>query len=574
MSLNKKIFINNTTLFFILTFSFFINHYYGFKGLTPLDDFLNFNCGYRILSGDIPFKDYYSVTGPVLCIIQNFFYKIFGVSWFSLVVHASVLNVILCAVFYFYLKKMDTPYYLIILLCLGISILGYPNNGVPGVDHHGWILSICSLLFFYLGLLKKNRIILILSPIFLFISFLVKQVPSSYFFILIVFLYFYYGFKDKKFYSIKALLLISIGCILSLILILKFNNIKINEFIEQYIYLSLDLGSNRFSILNFGFLKENLSKIYFLFFLIIPLLINYFCLFKKFGKNIDKKINLNFVISLFLIIICYIYELHTNNSAMSFIVLPIIVFLIYQLQSELRNFNFLNYIYSFLIFYCWFRLAQNNFSFAIFELIIFLIIIIFFFIKRKKIFYTQSLLIIYFIFATFFYFQTSIESRKYKGIDKNRKYLSFNGEAINKKFKNLNWKTSYNLGKEDEIKDYLFKIDLLKKLDNNFIFITDYQIYNNILNLKDYSPVKYWHTNVSYPGKDSKFRLKFEIFFKNKIIKNNIKYIFIDSKASVFQESIEDYDFLNNCSLKINNFDNDNILIYQIDNFCIKDYKL
>ena len=79
---------------------------------------------------------------------------------------------------------------------------------------------------------------------------------------------------------------------------------------------------------------------------------------------------------------------------------------------------------------------------------------------------------------------------------------------------------------------------------------------------------------MSYPDKDSKFRLKFEIFFKNKIIKNNIKYIFIDSKASVFHESIEDYDFLNNCSLKINNFDNDNILIYQIDNFCIKDYKL
>ena len=156
MSLNKKIFINNITLFFLLTFSFFINHYYGFKGLTPLDDFLNFNCGYRILSGDIPFKDYYSITGPVLCIIQNFFYKIFGVNWFSLVAHASVSNVILCTVFYFYLKKMDTPYYLIILLCLGISILGYPNNGVPGVDHHGWILSICSLLFFLFRFVKKK----------------------------------------------------------------------------------------------------------------------------------------------------------------------------------------------------------------------------------------------------------------------------------------------------------------------------------------------------------------------------------------------------------------------------------
>ena len=138
------------------------------------------------------------------------------------------------------------------------------------------------------------------------------------------------------------MLLISIGCILSLILILKFNNIKINEFIEQYIYLSLDLGSNRFSILNFVFLKENLFKIYFLFFLIIPLLINYFWLFKKFGKNIDKKINLNFIISLFLIIICYIYELHTNNSAMSLLFYQLLFFNL-PITIEL-NFNFKLYI--------------------------------------------------------------------------------------------------------------------------------------------------------------------------------------------------------------------------------------
>ena len=573
MSLNKKIFINNITLFFLLTFSFFINYYYGFRALTPLDDFLNFNCGYRVLSGDIPFKDYYSITGPVLCIIQNFFYKVFGVNWLSFVAHASVLNVILCWVFYFYLKKMDTPYYLIIILCLGISILGYPNNGVPGVDHHGWILSICSLLFFYLGLLKRNRKILILSPIFIFLSFLIKQVPSSYFFILIIFLYFYYGIKNKEFYSIKLLSLISIGCILSLILFLKIYDIKIYTFIEQYIYLSLDLGSNRFDILNFEFLKEKLSKIYFLIFLIVPLIINYFYFLKKFKKNIDKNITLNFIISFALIIISYIYELHTNNSAMSFIILPIVVFLIYQLQSNSKNNNFLNYTYSFLIFYSWLRLAQNSFSFAIFEFIIFSIIIFLFLIKRKKVFFTQSLLIIYFIFSTFFYFQTSVESRKYKDIDKNIKYLSFDGKEISKKFKNLDWRTSYNLSKEDEKREYLFKLDLLKKLDDNFIFITDYQIYNNILSLKDYSPVKYWHTNVSYPDKNSKFRLRFEIFFKKKIIKDNIKYLIIDNKASVFQESIEDYDFLNNCSSKINEFHN-NILIYQIDNFCIKDYKL
>ena len=78
MSLNKKVLLNTFSFLFLITFSFFINQYYGFKGITPLDDFLNYNCGYRILQGDIPFKDYYSVTGALLCSIQSIFYKFFG----------------------------------------------------------------------------------------------------------------------------------------------------------------------------------------------------------------------------------------------------------------------------------------------------------------------------------------------------------------------------------------------------------------------------------------------------------------------------------------------------------------
>ena len=346
MILNKKILINNITLLFLLIFSFFINQYYGYRGLTPLDDFLNFNCGYRILTGDIPFKDYYSITGPALCIIQNFFYKVFGINWFSLVIHASIFNVILCGIFYFLLKKEKITNYLIILFCVCISILGYPNNGVPGVDHHAWVLGLSSLLLFYQGLIQKDKTIFILSPVLLFMSFLVKQVPSAYFFILILFIYFSYSMRDKKFYLLKELIIMSAVSIFFLVFLLKVYDIGLNKFIEQYIYLSLNLGSNRFDIIDLSFFKEKLSSIYFLFFLIFPVVINYFHFFKKLKTTTDyKKIKLDFHISLFLIFISYVYELHTNNSAMSFIVLPIVVFFIYQIQCKIKNIHFLNYIY-------------------------------------------------------------------------------------------------------------------------------------------------------------------------------------------------------------------------------------
>jgi len=287
MSLNKKILYNGITFLILLIFSFFINQYYGYQGLTPLDDFLNYNCGYRILIGDIPFKDYYSVTGPVLCLTQSFFYKLFGVSWFSLVVHASVLNCIFCGIFYFFLKKIKVNIYFIFLFCISLSVLGYPNNGVPGVDHHAWILSLCSLLFFYVGLIQKNKIIFLLSPILLFIGFLVKQVPSAYFLVLISFVYFIYSIKKKNFYLFKELCFISLACIFVLIFALKIYSIEISDFIEQYFYLSLNLGSNRLEGISYDFFQEKLSNIYFLFFLILPLIINYIFFYYKLRKDFE-----------------------------------------------------------------------------------------------------------------------------------------------------------------------------------------------------------------------------------------------------------------------------------------------
>ena len=72
-------FRNNVTYYlkvlFLILFSSFISYYYGFKGIIPLDDFVNLNSGYRFYTGDLPFRDYYEVTGPVLNFAGFFFSK-------------------------------------------------------------------------------------------------------------------------------------------------------------------------------------------------------------------------------------------------------------------------------------------------------------------------------------------------------------------------------------------------------------------------------------------------------------------------------------------------------------------
>ena len=76
------------------------------------------------------------------------------------------------------------------------------------------------------------------------------------------------------------------------------------------------------------------------------------------------------------------------------------------------------------------------------------------------------------------------------------------------------WIANYGINQDDEIKSINYKINLLKELDGNFIFISDYQIFNSILGIRDFSPVKYWHTGVSYPDITSHNRSNFEIFLK------------------------------------------------------------
>ncbi len=571
MSLNKKVLLNTSSFLFLITFSFFINQYYGFKGITPLDDFLNYNCGYRILQGDIPFKDYYSVTGALLCSIQSIFYKFFGINWNSFVMHASIFNSFLCGVFYFFLKKFKISNLVTLIFCLSISTLAYPNNGVPGVDHHSWILSLTSLLFFYLAFYEKNNKYIVISALLLFFAFLVKQVPSSYFLILFFFLYLFLSIKNKKIYFLKELITTIILILIFLLLFFKTYLINIYLFFDQYILLSLNLGSNRIESANLDFILEKISNIYFLFFLIIPLAVKgYFILFFH-KKELDDFLFLNFIICILIIFISIFYEILTNNSVMTFITLPIVVFFLYQIQKKIGEIKLLKYVYIILIFYSWLRLFQFDIVASLLN-ILFITIFFIFFYSKKNFFANQNLLILYLIFSSYYYFQTSVDFRKYKDVNIYNRDLIFDGSKIDEKFKNVQWITSYGINQDDEIKSINYKINLLKELDGNFIFISDYQIFNSILGIRDFSPVKYWHTGVSYPDITSHNRSNFEIFFKNKLIKKNIKYIILDDKASVFEENIEDYKFLYECLKITKKTDDYNIEIYELDNFCLRKF--
>ena len=561
MIYKKKIEIFNIII--LIFISFFINYYFGHQGLMPLDDLQNFNAGYRVLTGDFPFIDYYSITGPILDIWQSVIYKIFGVSWSSLVIHSSILNSLYTLIIYFFLRLHNFHIFHIFCYSLSAGILMYPPAGNPTVEHHSLIMSLIAFIFFIIGLKNNNRFYLIISPIFFVIAFFIKQVPTAYFIIFATLVYFFQIYKKIDLISFKVLALSSLFSLFVVSIYFFINKVPITLLFDQYIVIAMDLGESRFNQISLSSIYDNISKLFFLLFLLIPSFI-------FFIKDNNKS---SFIILVGLSFIVCFYEIHSNNQPITFALLPLFLGLLHH--DFLINGNrskFTEYFFYIIISYAFFRILRFEF----FYFFIYLFILIFLFYKKFFNHNLQNLnylFIIYLAITTCFYFEKYIKIRSWDDLKKNDLQSSFKGGQIDVMFKNLNWKTVYFQDTNKEKQTINELLVYLKKLDKNYhyIMITDYQIYNAILNRKDFSPLKYWFAGATYPHLNNPNRKKFEIFFKKKIIDNDIQEIIIDGTANFNDNDLNEFKWLKSCLIQNTDyfFTNDSIKIYNIKKKCI-----
>ena len=174
------------TIIIILS-AYLINNYFGFLGINGGDSFQTFDSGSRVLKGDLPFRDYWSVDGgPAIDIMQGLFFKIFGIDWSSYGIHASVLNSIFAFSVYLFsrLNNISETKSLLFAILGGLTM--YPAAGTPQVDHHSIIIGSLSLIFFFELLKKKNFKPLIFIPTIFLFCFFLKQVPTAYYSIAIL----------------------------------------------------------------------------------------------------------------------------------------------------------------------------------------------------------------------------------------------------------------------------------------------------------------------------------------------------------------------------------------------------
>ena len=212
--------------------------YFGFVAINPIDNFTNYNSGYLLLKGNIPFKDYWVTTGPLLDFLQFLIFKINGLNWGSYVLHALILNSLFTILLYFIFRKFNLEQKYSFIYSLSTGLIFYSQIGNPFVDHHSSLFSILSILFLILGINSKNSLFWFLVPIFLVLGFLSKQTPTSYLAIIIIIFTFYNFVFFKNYKNISFAIFSSILIICFLLTLFYHLDITVESFLNQYIFFA------------------------------------------------------------------------------------------------------------------------------------------------------------------------------------------------------------------------------------------------------------------------------------------------------------------------------------------------
>jgi len=488
-NISAKLLLNKKKIYFLIIVlnSFLFTFYYGYRGIFPLDSFLIFDAGYKVLNNIHPFKDYWSITGPLLDYIQFSLFYLFNVNWLSYVLHAALINCLLASLSYFFFLNIGLNFFFAFIYSICISILAYPITGTPFMDLHAVIFSLLSIIFLILALIKNEKKFWFFSPVFLALSFFSKQIPSAYIGILLGIIILMYVFLIKK--NNNNFIYFFIGGAISILLFLNllyFNQIPIKNFLIQYIYYPMTIGDERMVNTTFD-LKNTLFQFKFIYISVLPLLIVLFFLAKVKNKNRESRIDLLILILIFSSVLIFIYtQMLTKNQILIFFLVPFFLGISHFYISKYLN--------------------------------------------KKIIIY---LILIVLLISTSKYHLRFNEQKKFmefKNADFSR---AIDGKILDTKLTGLKWITP------DYIKEPSLELKLLNeakqiliKDKKNKIIVSDYQILPAITKSANYAPNK-WFDVLSVPSKTNKYFNDYKSFFLFKIKEQKIENIYIIGRSKL-----------------------------------------
>ena len=494
----KNYLYNYIYITILILISFSINQFYSYRGVLPVDSFSTFNSGYDILNGAIPFRDFWTIKGPVLDFIQAFFFKILGVSWLSYAAHSSTLNTLFALATFFTLQKFDLEPKFSFFYSLLASILMYPTYGTPFTDHHVSIFSIFAIYSLCLAIRTKTNIYWFFIPIFLFLAFFSKQTPSGYFAVLMFFISILFLIKNFD----KKILIFGIVSVLLIILFFVFFliqfKIPFENFLIQYFLFPIHLGESRVEwLLPLDFQRFVLRYKLIYLALSVPIFFLFKNLLSKFSSILIDE-NLIYILLLGTLLIFISHQLMTINGMFIYFLIPI--------------FSGFSHVYSKKL------------------------------INKKKFIYFFFLLS---LVSTIYYHEKYISKREtliLKNIDLAQ---SVDAVILSSKLKNLKWITHhYPINPEKEIEFLIEVMGEIKKDKRKKMIVTDYQFISVVLSINDNSAARIWWRHHIYPEPKKKYFIYWKKFLLSKIIKENIEVIYtvhpLEGETNIFDGLLDE----------------------------------
>ena len=160
-----------------------VNLSFGRHGFFPLDQSIVFDGGWRLLSGQVPFRDFAAPSGLVPSAMQAPLFWLSGTTWFAYCLHASLVNGLFVVAVYGLLRVCGSTALEAIVFAGLSAFFFYPPTGTPFMDQHSFFFMTVMFLAAAAGAVATGRTefwLWFLVPLLFALGYLSGQIPASF----------------------------------------------------------------------------------------------------------------------------------------------------------------------------------------------------------------------------------------------------------------------------------------------------------------------------------------------------------------------------------------------------------
>ena len=160
-----------------------VNLTFGRRGFLPLDQSIVFDGGWRLLSGQVPFRDFVAPSGLVPSAMQAALFRTLGVNWFAYCLHASIVNGLFAISVYGLLRLCGSTRLEAAAMGVMSAVFFYPPAGTPFMDQHSFFFMTLMFLAVAAGTAVTGRLEWVawfVVPILFMLGYLSGQIPIAF----------------------------------------------------------------------------------------------------------------------------------------------------------------------------------------------------------------------------------------------------------------------------------------------------------------------------------------------------------------------------------------------------------